>query len=111
MSRESTPVLGRRSRDPLDDALKLGVRKKPYVHANFLLSLTAGICRCRTLTDPLVHYGRHFGRVVYAFCNVKILLTNGLERLAQDHEDADGQSLTAKYELPCSVVCRDLVHY
>ena len=49
-----------------------------------------------TLTDPLVHCGRHFGRTVYAFCNVKLLLANGLERFAQD-EDDDAEGMTAKY--------------
>jgi hypothetical protein len=44
-------------------------------------------------TDPLVHYGRHFGRVTYAFCNVKTLLTNGLERLANDGDDVGALSL------------------
>jgi hypothetical protein len=46
-------------------------------------------------TDPLVHYGRHFGRVAYAFCNVKTLLTNGLERLANDGDDVG--NLSARY--------------
>ncbi|KAG2092129.1 uncharacterized protein F5147DRAFT_748041 [Suillus discolor] len=29
-------------------------------------------------TDPLVHYGRHFGRMVHALCNFQALLTNGI---------------------------------
>jgi hypothetical protein len=36
------------------------------------------------LTDPLVHRGRHFGRVAYAFCSIKVLVTNGLLRMAND---------------------------
>ncbi|KAI5986457.1 hypothetical protein EDC04DRAFT_2873540 [Pisolithus marmoratus] len=27
---------------------------------------------------PLVHHGHHFGHVVHAFCNVQMLLTNGI---------------------------------
>lgn len=38
----------------------------------------------RTATDPLVHRGRHFGRAVYPFCSVKVLITNGLLRVAED---------------------------
>jgi hypothetical protein len=35
-------------------------------------------------TDPLVHRGRHFGRVAYAFCSIKVLVTNGLLRMANE---------------------------
>jgi GAF domain-containing protein len=31
-----------------------------------------------TISDPLVHHGRHFGRAIFAFCSVRSLLTNGL---------------------------------
>ncbi|RDB14672.1 hypothetical protein Hypma_016576 [Hypsizygus marmoreus] len=33
-------------------------------------------------SDPLVHHGRHFGRAIFAFCNVKALIVNGLLRMA-----------------------------
>ncbi|KAF8074942.1 hypothetical protein FPV67DRAFT_1559560 [Lyophyllum atratum] len=33
-----------------------------------------------TLTDPLVHHGRHFGRTIHALCRVHTLLTNGIMR-------------------------------
>lgn len=33
-----------------------------------------------------MHYGRHFGRAVYSFCNVKALITNGLSRIAEDDD-------------------------
>ena len=60
----------------------------------FLLTFT-GI---RHSSDPLVHHGRHFGRTVYAMCNVRLLITNGLLRL----EESDGgeileESLTSEY--------------
>jgi hypothetical protein len=31
-----------------------------------------------------MHHGRYFGRVGYAFCNVKVLITNGLLHLANE---------------------------
>ncbi|KAF6761424.1 hypothetical protein DFP72DRAFT_803950, partial [Ephemerocybe angulata] len=34
-------------------------------------------------TDPLVHYGRHFGRTVRTFCRTQALLRNGLGRAMQ----------------------------
>lgn len=37
--------------------------------------------RCRT--DPLVHHGRHFGRTIQAFCQVHLLLKQGLTRTVQ----------------------------
>ena len=53
--------------------------------------------RIRHSSDPLVHHGRHFGRTVYAMCNVRLLITNGLLRL----EELDGgeimeESLTSE---------------
>ena len=32
----------------------------------------------RTVTDPPVHHGHHFSRVVHVFCNLNVLVTNGL---------------------------------
>lgn len=34
-------------------------------------------------TDPLVHYGRHFGRTIHALCTVSALLNNGLLSMEQ----------------------------
>ncbi|KAF8546534.1 hypothetical protein OG21DRAFT_1426749, partial [Imleria badia] len=31
-----------------------------------------------SVQDPLMHHRRHFGRVIHAFCNVQMLLTNGV---------------------------------
>ncbi|KAG1850272.1 hypothetical protein C8R48DRAFT_750143 [Suillus tomentosus] len=47
------------------DALQLGPRKRP------------------SATDPLVHYGRHFGRTVHALCNFQALLTNGILQMGE----------------------------
>jgi hypothetical protein len=35
------------------------------------------------LSDPLVSYGRHFGRTVHALANVQALVTNGLLRMGE----------------------------
>jgi len=67
-----------------------------------LLVILSGFYSClsgiRHSSDPLVHHGRHFGRTVYAMCNVRLLITNGLLRL----EEFDGgeileESLTSEY--------------
>lgn len=74
------------ARRPREDALQHGPRKKLYVlpsshHSTHAKPLS------RTLTDPLVHHGRHFGRITHAFCNVGALITNGLERIAESSEN------------------------
>jgi hypothetical protein len=38
------------------------------------------------MSDPLVHSGRHFGCTIFAFSNVRALITNGLLRLVEDDE-------------------------
>jgi hypothetical protein len=55
---------------------------------------------CRVLTllpsrvgDPLVHYGRHFGRAVHAMCSIQALLTNGILRMGEEGEVVE-ESLT-----------------
>lgn len=68
-SDENTPPNGTRKRH--HGALQLGARKKP----------------CGT--DPLVHYGRHFGRTVHALCTVTTLLNNGLLRMAEAADNPD----------------------
>lgn len=47
------------------------------------------------ISDPLVHYGRHFGRTIFAFANVRTLITNGLNNLGD--EDLDLEELSARY--------------
>jgi hypothetical protein len=46
--------------------------------------------------DPLIHYGRHFGRTVHAMCNVQVLLTQGVDCLASTEVVAE-ESLTLEY--------------
>ncbi|KIK16964.1 hypothetical protein PISMIDRAFT_34837, partial [Pisolithus microcarpus 441] len=36
--------------------------------------------------DPLVHHGHHFGCVIHAFCNVQMLLTNGMTLMVEVEE-------------------------
>ena len=38
----------------------------------------------RTVQDPLVHHGHHFGRAVHAFCNIQMLIVNGLQAMCDD---------------------------
>ena len=57
------------------------------------------------MTDPLVHFGRHFSHTVYAFCNVKLLLTNGLKRFANDQDINPIEMLPAKYGPPRPSYC------
>ncbi|KIJ10242.1 hypothetical protein PAXINDRAFT_86370, partial [Paxillus involutus ATCC 200175] len=42
----------------------------------------------RSIQNPLVHHGRHFGRVVHAFSNVQTLLTNGITLMSELEERA-----------------------
>lgn len=42
----------------------------------------------RRSTDPLVHFGRHFGRTIHALCNVHTILCNGVLQLG-DKEEGD----------------------
>jgi hypothetical protein len=52
----------------------------------------------RHSSDPLVHHGHHFGRTVYAMCNVRSLITNGLRRLEEsDGGEISEESLTSEY--------------
>ncbi|KAG1842301.1 hypothetical protein C8R48DRAFT_751100 [Suillus tomentosus] len=61
---EDQQSCSQRRKQPVD-ALQLGPRKRP------------------SAADPLVHYGRHFGRTVHALCNFQALLTNGILRMGE----------------------------
>lgn len=64
-------------------SLGQGRNRKQYLililHSRFILGTSCG-------TDPLVHYGRHFGRTIHALCSVSALLTNGLLRMGELEE-------------------------
>jgi hypothetical protein len=47
-------------------------------------------------TDPLVHHGRHFGRVVHALCTVNTLLNNGILRMGELADRAE-DTFTREY--------------
>ena len=49
----------------------------------------------RSIQDPLVHRGRHFGRAVHTFCSIQTLLTNGIIHMGED----DVELLPAAYVL------------
>jgi len=49
----------------------------------------------RSIQDPLVHRGRHFGRAVHTFCSIQTLLTNGIIHMGED----DAELLPAAYVL------------
>ena len=45
-----------------------------------------------------MHHGHHFGRTVYAMCNVRSLIMNGLRRLEEsDGGEISEESLTSEY--------------
>ena len=47
-------------------------------------------------TDPLVHYGRHFGHTVHALCTVVALLNNGVQRVREVADQAE-EAFTPEY--------------
>lgn len=47
-------------------------------------------------TDPLVHYGRHFGRTVHALCTVSVLINNGILRMGELSEQPE-ESFSYEY--------------
>lgn len=79
----SDSVLGRR---PREDALQRGTRKKAYVDYFQCVVLLPVLTIASLISDPLMHHGRHFGRAIYSFCNVKALITNSLSRIVDDIE-------------------------
>ena len=80
-SDEENSSIGKRSRSTV---LQLGPRKHQYV-VKTISCIIYSNCH-RTVQDPLVHHGRHFSRVVHAFCNVQTLLTNGMTIMAELEE-------------------------
>lgn len=98
--------LGRR---PREDALQQGARKKPCVIPLLRTFLDIIYSPSRFLywtssaaSDPLVHHGRHFGRTVFAFANVKSLIVNGLDRMA-NQDTGVTESFSDKY-VPVSLI-------
>ena len=58
--------------------IKVQERNRKYISYSWCV-IWADICR--TATDPLVHHGCHFGRVVHTFCNITALITSGLSQM------------------------------
>ena len=60
----------------------------------------AFICVYRSSQDPLIHYGRHFGRTIHAFSNVQNLILNGLDvetRIGTDNAESDLSTMSVIY--------------
>lgn len=84
LSGSPTPMILNGRRRLRDDVLQLGPRKKAYVHHLPIpptSSTLPSFSRC--IANPLIHFGRHFGRTIHALCNVSALITNGLLRLGE----------------------------
>ena len=67
------------------------------MHQSLVFLVTNHSCSpSSTATDPLVSYGRHFGRTIHALANIKVLFTNGILRLGELAEEAE-ESFTIEY--------------
>ncbi|KAF8222061.1 hypothetical protein L208DRAFT_1324455, partial [Tricholoma matsutake] len=49
-------------------------------------------------SDPLVHYGRHFGRAVHVMCSIQALLTNSILCMGEEGEAIE-ESLTPEQSI------------
>ena len=74
--------------------LGIGRNRECYLVLSDFNSCLSGI---RHSSDLLVHHGRHFGRTVYAMCNVRSLITNALLRLQESDGEILEESLTTEY--------------
>lgn len=89
------------------DGLQVGSRKQAYVH---ILSyyhphrVMDSSFWPSGLTNPLTHKGRHFGRVIYTFSNVRAIITNGLSYMAATATDPPLEDHTARFALPYHIV-------
>lgn len=94
--RTRCPVI--KSQSTLSDLQKGKHRESVIIYADYSTKLLffsrAG--------DPLIHYGRHFGRTVHSMCNVQALITKGIEYLAEEEPVAE-ESLTFQF-VPVSFV-------
>ncbi|KAH6886624.1 hypothetical protein BKA70DRAFT_1377253 [Coprinopsis sp. MPI-PUGE-AT-0042] len=74
-----------------DDTIILGTKRKADRDI-----LSSGPKKRPARTDPLIHYGRHFGRTLQAFCRIHALIKQGLAIAIQiDMEETPEESLTA----------------
>jgi hypothetical protein len=92
---ENTQEAHTQSSRQRDDALQLGPRKKMYVSFTTFAMPAILLCFTSCVSDPLVGYGRHFGRTVHALCNVQSLLTNGILRLGEQADEPE-EAFTAE---------------
>ena len=87
------------------NALELGPRKKVYVKLQSLTIRISLTMPCSAAIDPLVSHGRHYGWTVHAFCNVSVLINNGLQRVVKLGEGRTIEDYSAKYILEFSFKC------
>lgn len=74
----------------------LVLERKSKLESGKLWSVSLiGALKSSTTADPLVSYGRHFGRTVHALTNVKALITNGILRMGDLAEQPE-ESFTAE---------------
>lgn len=70
--------------------------RESMFHLGLPLVIAHGHYTSSTATDPLVSYGRHFGRTAHALANVKVLITNGILRLGELAEESE-ESFSVEY--------------
>ncbi|KAG6913306.1 hypothetical protein DXG01_007853 [Tephrocybe rancida] len=77
-SRSPSPPssLGRRQREPIENALSQGPKKRA------------------SYQDPLIGHGRHFGRTVHALCRIHAVINNGIIIEAELISGGSEQKLT-----------------
>jgi hypothetical protein len=90
--------------------LATGATKTAVSLLSLLIMLQLRLIKTSCASDPLVHYGRHFGRTVHALCSVKSLITNGLLRVGElAHEPDD--SFTWECVCLVSLTIFDLIYF
>ena len=81
---------------PLD--LETGRNHDYYPMFVILSDFYSHLSGIRHSSDPLVHHGCHFGRTVYAMCNVRSLIMNSLLCLEElDGSEISEESLASEY--------------
>ncbi|KAG6904175.1 hypothetical protein DXG01_012091 [Tephrocybe rancida] len=68
----------------------LGTRTRDSVNTDNAPGLHVGPRKKMAVTDLLTHSGRHFGRAVYGFADVRSLLTQGFKRTTElENEESE----------------------
>ncbi|KAG6913502.1 hypothetical protein DXG01_006388 [Tephrocybe rancida] len=85
-----------------DNALALGLRKKPCITLLPPPACNPSIDHAipSLHQDPYVSHGRHFGRTIHALCRVQAIINNGL--FIQERLDLDGEALQTLLTIPAT---------